>query len=207
MLGTSPLSVTYSFADIKDNKEKIMEKDGSILKNIQNEEFEVILTEKIVDGKLEVQHYALTNDISSEDRQRVYYENEISNWAHLNYDAYNSGIIIFDGKALSVEEDLWRISLNDVLNLEERYFDLKWNDKTKEFPSEQAESIPDGDLCYRVIFSGKIGGIGEEGAFVTFIMRLDFNNPEIGQNVKFSHILELVNSEKSKLEDNHHFVL
>jgi len=37
----------------------------------QNEEFEVVLTEKIVNGKLEVQHYTLSDDISKEDMQSI----------------------------------------------------------------------------------------------------------------------------------------
>ncbi len=44
MLGASPLSVTYSFADIQDN---------------QKERIGVILTEEVVNGKLQVRHYTL----------------------------------------------------------------------------------------------------------------------------------------------------
>lgn len=106
MLGTSPLSVTYAFADTKDDQDKMIENNGNILKNTQNEEFEVILTEKIVNGKLEVQHYALPNNISSEDMQRSSFEGQISSWAYVNYDVYHSGIVLFDGKALRVGENL-----------------------------------------------------------------------------------------------------
>lgn len=207
MLGTSQLSVTYAFADTKDDQDKMIENNGNILKNTQNEKFEVILTEKIVNGKLEVQHYALPNNISSEYMQRSSFEGQISSWAYVNYDVYHSGIVLFDGKALRVGENLWRISVNDVLNLEEGYFDLKLNEKTNKFTSVEAENILDMDLSYRVIFSGKVGKIGEESVFVTFFMGLDFKNPEISQNVKLSHIEELVNSEESKLEDNRHFVV
>ena len=76
----------------------------------QNEEFEVVLTEKIVNGKLEVQHYTLSDDISKEDMHRVSFEGEISSWVYVNYDVYHSGIIIFDGKVSKIGENLWGIS-------------------------------------------------------------------------------------------------
>ncbi len=53
MLGASPLSVTYAFA----------ENEG---KQIENRELKAILTEKMVDGKLEVYQYVLPEEISEE---------------------------------------------------------------------------------------------------------------------------------------------
>ena len=106
MLGTSPLSVTYSFADMQDDQDKIMRNDANIIENIQNEEFEIVLTEKIVNCKLEVQHYTLLGNISNEDIQRASFEGEISSWAYVNYDVYHSGIILFDGKVSKIGENL-----------------------------------------------------------------------------------------------------
>ena len=54
MLGASPLSVNYSFAENDENQE-------------QNRELRGILTEKVIDGKLQVNHYALPEDLSDED--------------------------------------------------------------------------------------------------------------------------------------------
>ena len=71
----------------------------------QNEEF-VVLTEKIVNGKLEVQHYTLSDDISKEGMHRVSFEGEISSWVYVNYDVCHSGIIIFDGKVSKIGENL-----------------------------------------------------------------------------------------------------
>ncbi|MCJ8305592.1 MAG: hypothetical protein MJK05_00925 [Nitrosopumilus sp.] len=59
MLGASPLSVTYSFADFGNYQEGKKEQQSN-----QKERFGAILTEKIVDGKLKVQHYELPDDIS-----------------------------------------------------------------------------------------------------------------------------------------------
>ena len=67
MLGASPLSVTYSFADIEGNLEdKKGQNDSKTGNDIQKERLGAILTEKVVNGKLEVQHYALPDDITEE---------------------------------------------------------------------------------------------------------------------------------------------
>ena len=162
MLGASPLSVTYSFADIQDN---------------QKERIGVILTEEVVNGKLLVRHYTLPDDITEDDMQRrLSFEGQPSSWAYVNYQAYHSGIVIFDGKASKVGDNLWKISTNDVM------------DKT----------ISDEDLSYRVVFSGKAVEIDEENAIAISFMNSSLKNPEMGQNIKFSQIGELTMiSEKS----------
>ena len=58
MLGVSPLSITYSFAEI----------DG----NEKSREFGAILTEKMVDGKLIVSHHAISDELSKEERENCH---------------------------------------------------------------------------------------------------------------------------------------
>jgi hypothetical protein len=126
MLSPSPLSVTYSFADVEDNKEegKIGQNDSKASKSTQEERIRAILTEKMIDGKLEVRQYALPDDISEEDLQRmVSLEGQVSDWIYVNYYAYHSGIVLFDGKASRVGENLWKVSRNDLSDLEEMQWD------------------------------------------------------------------------------------
>ncbi len=162
MLGASPLSVTYSFADIQDN---------------QKERIGVILTEEVVNGKLQVRHYALPDDITEDDIQRrLSFEGQTTSWAYVNYHTYHSGIVIFDGKASKVGENLWEISTNDVM------------DKT----------VSDENFSYRVIFSGKAVETDEENVISISFMNYSLKNPEMGQNVKFLQVGELtIKSEKS----------
>jgi len=162
MLGASPLSVTYSFADIQNN---------------QKERIGVILTEEIVNGKLEVRHYALPDDTTEEDIQRrLSFEGQTSSWAYVNYQVYHSGIIIFDGKASKVGDNLWKISTNDVID----------------------QTVTDEDLSYRVVFSGKAVETDEENVIAISFMNSSLKNSEMGQNIKFSQIGELpIISEKS----------
>jgi len=71
MLSTSPLSITYSFVDLND---------------YQNSRLRIILTEKLVNGKLKVQHYALLDDFSSDDIQRMsLFEDQTPDLVYVNY--------------------------------------------------------------------------------------------------------------------------
>jgi len=168
MLGASPLSVTYSFADIENNQKERL----------------VVLTEEIVNGKLEVRHYALPDNTTKEDMQRrLSFEGQTSSWAYVNYQVYHSGIIIFDGKASKVGDNLWEISTNDAI------------DKT----------VPDEDLSYRVVFSGKAVEIDEENVIAISFMNSSLKNPEMGQNIKFSQIGELPMISEKSISSNQEF--
>ena len=103
MLSTSPVSVTYSFADSEDVK---VDKKDENSKNVKKEPLRAILTEEIVDGKLKVRHYALPENTTDEDMQRMLsFEGHTSGWAYVNFKAYQSGIVLFDGKASKVGEN------------------------------------------------------------------------------------------------------
>ena len=169
MLGASPLSVTYSFADIQDN---------------QKERIGVILTEEVVNGKLQVRHYTLPDDITEDDIQRrLSFDGQTTSWAYVNYQAYHSGIVIFDGKASKVGENLWEISTNDVM------------DKT----------ISDQNFSYRVVFSGKAVEIDEENVFAISFMNYSLKNPEMGQNIKFLQVGELTIKSEKSINSNQEF--
>lgn len=190
MLAASPITVTYSFAD----NTGVYEPKGSS----KNEGLGVILTEKMVDGKLKVQRYALPSDTSKEDMQRML-SLETSGWAIMNYKAYNAGITLFDGKAIKVGQDLWEISTNGILSLGEKEFDLELSGKSNGSHVTMHGTASSEDLSYKVVFSGKI--TENENVFEIF-----FNsavNPEMGQNVKFLQI-GTTNFEKS-VDSNQEF--
>ena len=158
MLGASPLSVNYSFADNESNQE-------------QDREFRGILTEKVVDGKLEVRQYALPEEITDADLKRMLsFEGQMS-WAYVNFKTYQSGIILFDGKASKIGENLWEISIQDVSN---------------------------EDLSFKIVFSGKIAETDEQNVFAISFMNSMIKNPETAQNIRLLQIGEsVINPEKS----------
>ena len=191
MLGASPLSVTYSFADIQNN---------------QKERIGVILTEEVVNGKLQVRHYALPDDITEEDIQRrLSFEGQPSSWAYVNYQAYHSGIVIFDGKASKVGENLWEISTNGVSILGEKQSDLESSEKSNDSHVVMYETASDEDLSYRVVFSGKAVEIDEGNVIAISFMNYSLKNPEMGQNIKFLQVGELTIKSEKSINSNQEF--
>jgi hypothetical protein len=60
------------------------------------------------------------------------------------------------------------------------------------------ETVSEGELSYKIIFSGKVSETDEENVFGIFFVNLVTENPELGENTKFPQIEELIiNSEKS----------
>ncbi len=156
MLVASPLSVTYAFGENDSN----------------SEELRVILTEKVVDGKLKVNHYALPDGLSEADLQRTLSIDGQMSWAYVNYNTYNAGIVIFDGKASKLGENLWEISMD--------------------------EDILDDEVSFQVVFSGKITESDEENVFAVSLMNSMIKNPETAQSLKLLQIGEpIINSENS----------
>ena len=151
MLGASPISVIYSFAENQNDQE-------------ENRELRVILTEKVVDGKLEVRQYVLPEEISEVDLKRTMsFDGQIS-WAYVNYKMYQSGIILFDGKISKIGDNLWEIS---------------------------TENESDENLSFKIVFSGKSGETGKENEFVILLMNsIIKNHPESVENIKLLQIGE-----------------
>ena len=159
MLAASPLSVTYAFGENGSNPE----------------ELRAILTEKVVDGKLKVNHYALPDDLSETDLQRTLSIDGQMSWTYVNYKSYNAGIVLFDGKASKLGENLWEISMD--------------------------EDIQDDDVSFQVVFSGKITESDEENVIAVSLMSSVIKNPETAQNLKLLQIGEsIINSIDSNQE-------
>ena len=159
MLCASSLSVNYSFAESEEDQE-------------ENRALRAILTEKVVNGKLEVRQYVLPEGISEVDLKRTLsFEGQMS-WAYVNFKAYQSGIVLFDGKASKMGENLWEISIQDDYSL-------------------------DDELVYKVVFSGKIAETDEKNVFVVSFMNSMINFETI-QSIKILQMEETgSNSEKS----------
>ena len=154
------------------------------MKKSHNRTIGVILTEEVVNGKLLVRHYTLPDDITEDDIQRrLSFEGQPSSWAYVNYQPYHSGIVIFDGKASMVGDNLWEISTNDVI------------DKT----------VSDKNFSYRVVFSGKAVEIDEENVIAISFMNYSLKNPEMGQNMKFLQVGELTIKSEKSINSNQEF--
>ena len=174
MLGASPTSVTYSFADTsKTVQEETYENQPHIEKNAQNEKIKGILTEKIVNGKLEVRHYALPDRILVEDMKRILlFDEQTSSWTYVTQNAYESGIVLFDGKVSKEERKFWTIVSNNTTKFQENppISELKVNSNDMTELSEKTFS--EENFSYKVIFSGNNANMTEENEYVISLMKL-----------------------------------
>ena len=148
--------------------------------------FSVRITESVPEG------------LSGEDKQRVLsLEGETLGWAYVNYKAYHAGIILFDGKATKVGENMWKVSTNNMPEIRDGEIDLKFSEKYDNSDEAMNESALDVDLIYKVIFSGKITETDHEDVLITSFINSGLNS-DTSQNIKFSQIGEMtINSEKS----------
>jgi hypothetical protein len=161
MLGTSPLSVN-AFTENKVNQEGNRE----------------ILTEKMVDGKLKVNHYALPNDLVEEDLQRILSMDEKMTWGYVNYKSYNAGIVIFDGKVSKLGENQWEVVEN--------------------------EDLSDVKLGFKVVFSG-FDVESEENVIVVALMNFMIKNLESAQNIKIQQVGDQATNTENIIGSNQEF--
>jgi hypothetical protein len=174
MLSTSQLGVTYSNAESGENLE---------LMETQKERLGVILTEKVVNGKLEVRQFALPEDTTEKDMNRILSLEGTSGWSYVNYKAYHSGIVLFDGKVSKDGEKFWRISINGSMNLPKGESDLQSRGNLNNSSPGMDKNFSSEDLNYRVIFSGKMIESDKENIFAIASMNTS-QCPETSQNIK-----------------------
>ena len=101
--------------------------------------------------------------------QRKLSSNGQTSWAYVNYSAYNSGIVIFDGKVSKIGDDLLDISTDKNISEDLSFSDIFW----------------------------KNAGIYKENMFVLFLMN-SVMYPDMTQDIKLLHTEEMaINLEKS----------
>ncbi len=174
MLSTAQLGVTYSNAESGENLE---------LMETQKERLGVILTEKVVNGKLEVRQFALPEDTTEKDMNRILSLEGTSGWSYVNYKAYDSGIVLFDGKVSKVGEKYWKISVHGTLDLSKGALNLHLSGKSDNSDPEIIENSLKENYDYRVIFSGKMEESDKENVFAIAFMN-STQIPETSQNIK-----------------------
>ena len=162
LLATSPLSVTDAFAQNEVNPEELGE----------------IITEKMVDGKLKVSHYALPNDLAKGDLQRILPMDEKVTWGYVNYKSYNAGIVIFDGKVSKLGENQWEVVEN--------------------------EDLLDVELGFKIIFSGFDVEL-EENVIVVALMNFMIKNLESAQNIKILQVGDQATNTENIIGSNQEF--
>ena len=184
MLSTAPLAVTYSYAENEEKSvPKTLQKDPKSF-NKSQERLGEILTEKMVDGNLEVNEVVLPENTKESDMNKILSLEGTSGWSYIDYTRYHSGIVIFDGKASESGEKNWKISVNGKLNLSTGELDLELIGKSNNSYPKTTEDLSKENLGYRVIFSGKMIESGEKDEFVFAFMNSTQKNSETNSETK-----------------------
>ena len=185
MLATAQLAVTYSYAENEEPMDLVLpEEELKSIKISQKERLGTILTEKLVNGKLEVKQFALPEDTTKEDMSRILSLEGVSGWSFVNSKAYHSGIVLFDGKASKVGEKFWKISVNGTLNLSKGELELELIGRSNSSQPEMIENHSKENVDYRVIFSGKMAESDEENIFAVAFTNSNLKNSESNLDLK-----------------------
>jgi len=201
MLSTSQLGVTYSNAESEENSElKETQKDSKITNKSQKERLGVILTEKVINGKLEIRQFALPEDTIEKDMNRILTLEGTSGWSYVNYKAYHSGIVLFDGKVSKDGEKFWRISINGSMNLTKEELDLQSRENLNNSSPKMDKNFSSEDFNFKVIFSGKMIESNKENIFAIASMNTSQSH-ETGQNIK---ILQFGNPTSESVNSNNY---
>ncbi|MDH3677025.1 MAG: hypothetical protein OEQ12_01840 [Nitrosopumilus sp.] len=178
MLATAQLAVTYSYAEIEEPVDLVLPEELKSAKIFQQERLGTIVTEKLVNGKLEVKQFALPEDTTKDDMSRILSEEGVSGWSFVSSKAYHSGIVLFDGKASKVGEKFWKFSVNGILNLSKGELELELIGRSNSSQPEMIEDHSKENMVYRVIFSGKMVKSDEEDIFAVAFTNSNLKNSE-----------------------------
>jgi len=189
MLSTAPLGVSYSYAEIEENTEyEEIPYDPRLEEYTQFDEIQVILVEKVIDGKLEEMEFILPKDTLEEDFERILSLEGTSSWSYVTYKTYNSGIVLFDGKVSKLGQQFWKITLSGTLNLSKGELNLDFSGKSNNSTNKTSQNSSE-DLDYRVVFSGNLDESNEENVFAIASM----NSSQVSETVKNFKFLQFGN--------------
>lgn len=197
MLSTASLGVNYSHAESEENLE-FKEVQYDLPESPYLEDFRTILTERVVNGELEVMELVLPVDTTDKDLQRILSLEDTSGWSYIKHKSYQSGIVLFDGKVSKMGEKYWKISVDGTLNFSKGELDLKLVGKSDRFDTDLVDE-PSKNLDYRVIFSGKMTESGKESAYALINLS---QNTEINQSSKLLQFGNLSFESVKTLENN-----
>ena len=197
MLSTASLGVNYSHAESEENLE-FKEVQYDLPESPYLEDFRTILTERVVNGELEVMELVLPADTTDKDLQRILSLEDTSGWSYIKHKSYQSGIVLFDGKVSKMGEKYWKISVDGTLNFSKGELDLKLVGKSDRFDTDLVDE-PSKNLDYRVIFSGKMTESGKESAYALINLS---QNTEINQSSKLLQFGNLSFESVKTLENN-----
>lgn len=179
MLAASPLAVTYAQADT-------IQDDNSLESKFEEREHaKTILAERIVDGKLQVRHFEVSENVSNDEiRRTLMFNGETHGWAYVNAKAYNSGIVLFNGKAIKVSENDWKLSAQGTIEVGERSLDLDLSGRVHSQNVIMYGTASNDELQFRIILTGNVAQSGEDNTFAIAFIHAGLKDSENNEMIK-----------------------
>lgn len=179
MLAASPLAVTYVQA------ETVQDDDSFESKFEEKEHARTILAERIVDGELQVRHFEVSGDVSNDEiRRALMFDGETHGWAYVNGKAYNSGIVLFNGKAIKVSEHNWKLSAQGTIEVGERSLDLDLSGRVRGQNVIMHGTAVNDELQFRIILTGNVVKSGEDNTFAIAFIHAGLKDSEDNEVIK-----------------------
>ena len=192
MLAASPLTISQVQAENTDDSgmDSIKEIPKSAI--AKKEKVRIILTERVIDGNLQVRYFEVPENFTDEQiRKALSFEGETLGWAFVNAKAYNAGIVLFNGKAIKVGENAWRMTSQGTIELEGRNLNLELSGKIRGQNVVLHGTASNDELTYKVIFSGKVAQAGEENTFAIAFVNAGLQDTDSGETIRLFQIGEI----------------
>ena len=187
-LGISPMTVAYAFSEEDDKKSQ---KSDNLDKKWSK--WKIILTEKVVNGKLELSRYAVSDGISHDELEEKLRADGKTSWAYVNHKGYQAGIVLFNGKASKIDDNIWKITSDEILK-------PVINELPSEFTTSLNKTSQNKELSYKIIFSGKMVESYIDSDFLISLMNSGLNNSEFEENVKIEQTVENIPNLEKPIE-------
>ena len=200
MLATSPLDVIYTHAEEIQGSDKSTSecsKSSKIAKNLGKG----VISEEIIDGKLKMTYHNFDQSASFDELQEFMLEDKTNGWAYVSGKAYDSGIVLYNGKVVQTDENTWNVSTEGIIDLDGKTLNLEL-DGTIHGTNVFLKGIASNDeFSYKVVFAGKTIVTDEDEFFGISFMKAELRDPETGQTIRiFVDQMEIINSENIKIE-------
>jgi len=191
MLATSPLGVNFTQAEEIDQSEDSaseLTKSPNLAKKLGKG----VISERIVDGKLNLQYHNFNDNTSFDDLQKFMMEGETNGWAYVSGKAFKSGIVLYNGKVAKVDDKSWQVTTEGTLDLGGRTLDMELSGKVRGSHMVLHGTASNDELNYRVVFSGKVVETDENGFFALSFMKADLKDQQTGETIKMVQLGQIV---------------
>ncbi|WP_420546419.1 hypothetical protein [Nitrosopumilus sp.] len=119
-------------------------------------------------------------------------DEQTSSWTYVTHNAYESGIVLFDGKVSKEESKFWTIVSNNPAKSQENPSISELKANSNDMIELSNKTFSEENFSYKVIFSGNNANMIEENEYVISLMKLG-----VDSHYKENEILHFTDKDES----------